>query len=253
MTNSPQNKKGTHLREYFDSLVVTVILALFGTTFVLQAFKIPSSSMEDTLLIGDHLLVNKFAYANAPGAGKGLLPYRKVRRGDIVVFKYPQPPHQHFVKRVIGLPGERLRITERQVFINGEPLVETYKVHRDHFTTPSFRDNFPPPDSFLSHEMAQEWLALVRQYTSGDELVIPPNRYFVMGDNRDRSADSRYWGFIDCDNIVGRPLLIYWSFGGNPRRYYRSNGFAQRLLALWDAVVHFFSRTRWERLLRPVR
>lgn len=252
MANLPENKKGTRVREYFDSLVVTVILALFGVTFVLQAFKIPSSSMEDTLLIGDHLLVNKFAYADAPGAGKGVLAYREVRRGDIVVFKYPQPPHQHFVKRVIGLPGERLRIVDREVFINGVPLEEDYKVHRDRFANPYFRDNFPPPNDFVAHEIAKEWLTLVRQYTSGDELVIPPHKYFVMGDNRDRSADSRYWGFIDRSNVVGRPLLIYWSFGGNPSRY-RSRSFAQQLVALWDAVVHFFSRTRWERLLRLVR
>jgi len=249
---SPKNKKGARVREYLESLAVTVILALFGTTFVLQAFKIPSSSMEDTLLIGDHLLVNKFAYADVPWAGQGLLPYRGVRRGDIIVFKYPQPPHQHFVKRVIGLPGERLRIVNRQVFINGKPLEEAYKIHRDQFTSPSFRDNFPPLNAFFTHEMVSGWLALVRQYTSGDELVIPPNKYFVMGDNRDRSADSRYWGFIDRDNIVGRPLLIYWSFGGNPSRS-RDASFAQRLVALWDAVVHFFWRTRWERLLRPVR
>ena len=251
--NSPKSAgKGSTPREYFDSLLVTVVLALFGTTFVLQAFKIPSSSMEDTLLIGDHLLVNKFAYGGEPGQVGGLLPYRPIHRGDIVVFKYPDPPHQHFVKRVIGLPGDRLKISSRQIIVNGQPLDEPYKVHRNHFAHPDFRDNFPPSDSFLVHEMSSEWAAQVQQLRASNELLIPPGKYFVMGDNRDRSSDSRYWGFVDRKNVVGRPLLIYWSFGSNPDRF-RRGGLVQHLVALWDAVVHFFSRTRWGRLLRVVR
>lgn len=252
MTKPAENKKGSTPREYFDSLLVTVILALFGTTFVLQAFKIPSSSMEDTLLIGDHLLVNKFAFAGEPGDGGGLLAYRPIRRGDIIVFKYPDPPHQHFVKRVVGLPGERLKIVNRQVYINGEALAEPYTIHRDPFGRSDFRDNFPPEDSFLVHEMDSEWAAEVQQLRASNELLIPAGKYFVMGDNRDRSSDSRYWGFVDRKNVVGRPLLIYWSFGSNPERH-RGSGFAQHLAAFWDAVAHFFSRTRWSRLLRVVR
>lgn len=252
MDSPKPEKKGSTPREYFDSLLVTVILALFGTTFILQAFKIPSSSMEDTLLIGDHLLVNKFAFAGSLAEGHGWLPYREVRRGDIVVFKYPEPPHQHFVKRIIGLPGERLKIANRQVYINDEPLQEPYKVHRDAFGHPDFRDNFPPPNSFLIHEMDSEWAAQVEQLRASDELVIPPGKYFVMGDNRDRSSDSRYWGFVDRKNIVGRPLLIYWSFGSRSNPH-RPNGLAQHVSAWWDALVHFFSWTRWNRLLRAVR
>ena len=252
MESPKGDKKGSTVREYFESLLVTVILALFGTTFILQAFKIPSSSMEDTLLIGDHLLVNKFAFAGEPGEGRGWLPYRGIQRGDIVVFKYPEPPHQHFVKRVIGLPSERLKIANRQILINGEPLPEPYKVHRDALGRPDFRDNFPPEDSFLVHEMNSDWAAQVQQFRASDELLIPPDKYFVMGDNRDRSSDSRYWGFVDRKNIVGRPLFIYWSFGSPPDRYRRA-GLTQHLAALWDTVVHFFSRTRWKRLLRVVR
>ena len=143
MSEKPETKKSSTLREYVDSLLVTVILALFGTTFVLQAFKIPSSSMEDTLLVGDHLLVNKFVFADEPGTGWGLLPYREVKHGDIIVFKYPFPPYQHFVKRVIGLPGDRLKIVNRQVHINGTPLDELYKIHRRPLLAGHFQDNFP--------------------------------------------------------------------------------------------------------------
>ncbi|MFQ5817386.1 MAG: signal peptidase I [Terriglobia bacterium] len=252
MTSKKQDKKRPTFREYFDSLLVTAILALFGTTFILQAFKIPSSSMEKTLLVGDHLLVNKFGFAGAPGEGRGLLPYRRVQRGDIVVFKYPEPPHRHFVKRIIGLPGDRLKIVKRQVFINGEPLPEPYKIHRDTFAHPDFRDHFPPENSFLFREMNPEWVAVIEQQRASDELIIPPGKYFVMGDNRDRSSDSRYWGLVDRKNIVGRPLFIYWSYG-SPRDRTRPGGLVQHLVALWDTLVHFFSRIRWDRLLHVVR
>ena len=247
-----KEKKASSPREYVDSVLVTVILALFGTTFILQAFKIPSSSMEDTLLIGDHLLVNKFAFAGEPGDAKGLLPYRPLRRGDIIVFKYPEPPHQHFVKRVIGLPGDRLKIVRRQVFINGQRLEEPYKTHRDPLVHPDFRDNFPPENSYMVHELPADWAAQLDQFRDSDELVIPPNRYFVMGDNRDRSSDSRYWGFVDRKNIVGRPLFIYWSFGSRANRH-QPNGLSQQVAAWWETAVHFFSWTRWDRILHIVR
>lgn len=245
-------KRGSTAREYLDSLLVTVVLALFVTTIIFQAFKIPSSSMENTLLIGDHVLVNKFAFAGMPGEGWGLFAYRPIKRGDIIVFKYPEPPHQHFVKRVIGLPGERLRIVKRQVYINGQALEEPYKIHRDAVSRADFRDNYPPENSFLVHELSGEWAAQLDQYRNGEELVLPSDKYFVMGDNRDRSSDSRYWGFVDRKNIVGRPLFIYWSYNGAQRQS-RGGGWVQRLATIWDTIVHFFSRTRWSRLLRQVR
>ncbi|MBI2956720.1 MAG: signal peptidase I [Acidobacteria bacterium] len=247
-------KKNSSWRESLDSLLVTVILALFGITFVLQAFKIPSSSMEDTLLIGDHLLVNKFIFADTNGSGPAWLPYRDVHRGDIVVFKYPFPPHQHFVKRVIGLPGDRLKIVERVVHINGAPLDEPYKIHRLSARRGGFQDNFPPRDQDFAYMVSDpDWAEAVERWRRGDELLIPPGKYFVMGDNRDNSQDSRYWGFVDRENIIGRPLLIYWSFDGSPRS--RAGRFAgdDSAQARWDNLVHFFSRTRWKRLLRFVR
>jgi signal peptidase I len=250
--SKPREKKGSTLREYVDSLLVTVILALFGTTFLLQAFKIPSSSMEDTLLVGDHLLVNKFVFADNARAGWGLLPYRLVRRGDIVVFKYPFPPYQHFVKRVIGLPGDRLKIVNRQVYINGQPLPEVYKLHQRPPLPGSFQDNFPPPQDYFPYAMEGDWAEQLARWTQGDELLIPPHKYFVMGDNRDNSQDSRFWGFVDRRNIIGRPLLIYWSFDGSRGRA-RFDGSPASAPAAWDNFIHFFSRTRWNRLLHLVR
>jgi len=247
MSDEKQDKGISLLREYTDSLLVTVILALFGITFLVQAFKIPSQSMEETLLVGDHLLVNKFVFADTNGGGPPLLPYRDVRRGDIIVFKYPFPPHQHFVKRVIGLPGDRLRIVERQVYINGGPLPEPYKIHRAGAYSSSVADDFPPPEGTYYFRMESSWREQLEILRQGDELVIPRGKYFVMGDNRDNSQDSRYWGLVDRDNIIGRPLLIYWSFdasgrgalAGDDRRHAGGNG--------------FFARTRWNRLLRLVR
>jgi signal peptidase I len=240
------------LREYVDSLLVTVVLALFVTTFLLQAFTIPSSSMEKTLLVGDYLLVNKFAFAGEKGAGFGLLPYREVRRGDIIVFKYPFGNYPHFVKRVIGLPGDRLKIANRQVFINEQPLAETYKMHTKLSAPGSFQDNFPPSDLAFAFGMEAPWKDQVERLRRGGELVVPPGKYFVMGDNRDNSQDSRYWGFVDRENIIGRPLLIYWSFDASRR----ADGVAEPqspLAAVWDNFLHFFSRARWNRLLRLVR
>ncbi|MFQ5694797.1 MAG: signal peptidase I [Terriglobia bacterium] len=251
---SPEGtRKHSTVREYIDSLLVTVILALFGVTFVLQAFKIPSSSMENTLLVGDHLLVNKFCFADGPEASWGLLPYREVERGDIIVFKYPFPPYQHFVKRVIAVPGDRLKIVERQVYINGELLEEPYKIHRDEFATRRFQDNFPPAAYAYSYSLGNDWGRELAERTEGDELVIPPGKYFAMGDNRDNSQDSRFWGFVDRRNISGWPLIIYWSFGGPAGRSRRSGPASPPATAAWDNLSRFFARARWKRVLRLVR
>ncbi len=245
-------KKQSTVREYVDSLLVTIILALFGTTFLLQAFKIPSSSMEDTLLVGDHLLVNKFIFAEVEGQTWPLLPYREVRRGDIIVFKYPFPPYQHFVKRVVGMPGDRLKIIDRQVYINGEPLEEPYKVHHRRALPGSFQDNFPPRDEYFPYAMEGDWAEELFRWTQGDELIIPEGKYFAMGDNRDNSQDSRFWGFVDRRNIIGRPLLIYWSFDSG-RSHSSVATEPGPLAAAWDNLAHFFTRARWGRLLHLVR
>jgi signal peptidase I len=250
----PFKKSGT--RDTFESLVVTVILAIFGTTFVLQAFKIPTGSMENTLLIGDHLLVNKFAFAHRSGSLAGLLPYREIHRGDVVVFKYPPSedqtePGEHFVKRVIGVPGDRIRIFHRQVFVNGRPVDEPF-VHHSYTDQLRPGDDFPPASSEYLRGATARWSAEMQDHLQGNELVVPPGRYFVMGDNREQSWDSRFWGFVPRDLISGRPLLIYWSFE-TPRDEYMHTSLADRVSQTWDLIIHFPTKTRWRRTFGFVR
>jgi signal peptidase I len=234
-------------------LLVTVILALFGTSFVVQAFKIPSQSMERTLLVGDHLLVNKFIFGGHGAWYEKLLPYRELQRGDIIVFKFPYLDHPHFVKRVIGLPGDHLKIVDQQVYVNGRPLNEPYVVHDP---SSGYGDplnyNFPPVGNqmYLS-SLQPEWAHVIRKHIQGDELVVPPGKYFAMGDNRDHSSDSRYWGFVDRDAIMGRPFLIYWSINANSADYGAAS-FGQRILAIFDTLIHLPARTRWNRMLHTV-
>jgi signal peptidase I len=237
--------------EYLESLLVTVLLALFGTTFIVQAFKIPSQSMEPTLLVGDHLLVNKFLFEGRGAWYEKLLPYRPIHRGDIVVFKFPYDDHPHYVKRVIGLPGDRIRIINQEVYVNGHPLDEPYVVH-DPLGEDSFGDNFPPTDRyFIESGLRPEWATRVLDYVDRGSLVVPPNRYFVMGDNRDRSWDSRYWGFVNRDAIMGRPLVIYWSVAATSEDY-TDRGIAGALRGFADSLLHLPSRTRWNRMLHEV-
>jgi len=242
----------TTISEYLESLLVTVILALFGTSFVVQAFKIPSQSMERTLLVGDHLLVNKFIFGGRGQWYDKFLPYRTLQRGDIIVFKYPYQDHSHFVKRVIGLPGDRLKIVDQQVYINDKPLNEPYVVHDPSSGYDPLNYSFPPVGSQIYMSPVQpEWAHEIRKYIQGDELVVPPGRYFAMGDNRDHSLDSRYWGFVDRDAIMGRPFLIYWSVDANSTDYGETS-FAQRILGIFDTLMHLPARTRWGRMLHTV-
>jgi signal peptidase I len=237
--------------EYAESLLVTVLLALFGTTFIVQAFKIPSQSMEPTLLVGDHLLVNKFIFEGRGAWYEKLLPYRPIRRGDIVVFKFPFDDHPHYVKRVIGLPGDRIRIVNQKVYINKERLEEPYVVH-DPLSDDPFGDNFPPVSRYsIESGVRPEWGARLMDYVDHRDIVVPPRRYFVMGDNRDRSWDSRYWGFVDRDAIMGRPLVIYWSVDATSEDY-ANRGFGGTLRGVWDTLLHLPSRTRWKRMMHEV-
>ncbi len=244
------------MRDTFESLVVTVILAVFGTTFVVQAFKIPTGSMKNTLLVGDHLLVNKFCFADEPGWIRHILPYRKVHHDDILVFKYPsteaqQEPGTHFVKRVIGLPGDHIRIVNRKVYVNGVLQKEPY-VRNTFPDEPRPGDNFPPPPGVYLPGSTLSWEEAMDKYLKNGELVVPPGRYFVMGDNRENSWDSRFWGFVPRDLISGRPLLIYWSYETSPNAYLKTS-FADRISGLLSMLVHFFTRTRWRRTFKLVR
>jgi signal peptidase I len=244
----------TTISEYLESLLVTVLLALFGTSFVVQAFKIPSASMEGTLLIGDHLLVNKFIFGGSGAWYEKVLPYRPLERGDIIVFKYPYADHQHFVKRVIGLPGDRLKLVDQQMYVNGKPLNEPYVVHDQLANYDPFNTSFPPRrDQMISQQVVAEsgWRETLRSYVQGDEIVVPPGKLCAMGDNRDHSSDSRYWGFVDRSAIMGRPFLIYWSVDATSNDYTQTT-FFQRLVGVFDTLAHLPSRTRWSRMLHTV-
>lgn len=196
--------------EAFASLLRTVVVALFLLTFVLQPFLIPSESMEHTLLVGDFLLVNKqiFAPAGRPGSlSRFLLPYRDVQRGDIVVFHHPNPPL--LVKRVVGIPGDRIRIEDGQVTVNGNRLNEPYVALEPAIANP-FRDNFPG-HVYTDPNIDPEWWRRMQTLTHNGELVVPANQYFMLGDNRNHSNDSRFWGLVPRQAIVARPLVIYFS------------------------------------------
>ena len=227
---------------------ITILLLLFGTTFLVQAFVIPTGSMEDTLLIGDHLLVDKLAYSTAGSVSKYILPYENPRDGDIIVFRYPVDITQTFVKRVVGVPGDHLKIIDQQVYRNGKKLTEPYVVHKAPYPD-SFRDNFPNSEPNLTLlDPGREMLA--NNVVNG-EVVVPANSFFAMGDNRDNSLDSRYWGFVPRENIIGKPLIIYWSYNASTESLASSsvNNLASHFL---DLAEHFFSKTRWDRTFRLI-
>ena len=209
MTATATFKKSV-VREYFESIVIAVVLALFVRTWVVQAFKIPTGSMENNLLIGDHLLVNKFIFGPTPLAiGRAVLPVRSIHRGDIVVFKYPDEPDRDFIKRVIGLPGETLELRHKKIHINGKVLDEPYV----HFLLPPRADG--------------EMTAFDKRETYGP-VTVPEGHLFVMGDNRDNSQDSRYWGFVRREKIKGRAFQIYWSWDSD-RHWLRFNRIGRSL------------------------
>lgn len=237
-----------------QSLVATVVIAVFVITFVVQAFQIPSESMENTLLIGDYLLVDKLCYGGGT-VSDHLIPYRKIRREDIIVFHYPVNPAQHFVKRVIGVPGDRIRLVKKRVYVNGVLLNEPY-VRYTKFTDPSnaetlFRDDFPRVDLPVPGLEAEWWLQM-RKLVEDGQLIVPEGYYFVLGDNRDDSLDSRYWGFVPRENIIGRPLMIYWSVRSLDNDMPASPSAGDKLYHFAYAVTHVFQITRWDRTFRLV-
>jgi signal peptidase I len=222
------------VRDYFETIVTCVIFVLFARTFVFQQSKIPTGSMIPTLLIGDYIMVNKFVYAQGsdgvPILGaleRALFPMRDVRRGDIVVFKFPEEPEKDYIKRVVGLPGEKVEIRERQVYIDGQPLDESYKVHRNPRGLNIDQDNYPATQ-------------------------IPPTAYFCMGDNRDNSRDSRSWGFVPRDFVKGRAFMIWWSYDED-RDAYLKTSVRDRVQGIWSKVSHLFTKSRWDRTFRIIR
>jgi signal peptidase I len=222
---------------------VTVILLLFGVTTLVQAYVIPTGSMEDTLLIGDHLLVDKLAYAPAGPVSKFVLPYQPIQRGDIIVFRYPVDVSQTYVKRVVGIPGDRIRIENKQLFRNGARIEEPYVYHKTAYID-SYRDNFPSePNARLESGAAD----MLEKHQVNGEIVVPVGMYFAMGDNRDSSFDSRYWGFVPRENIIGKPLFIYWSYDASTEALASSSISIDHAL---DLLQNFFTKTRWSRTFR---
>jgi signal peptidase I len=233
---APVSYRKSTVREYFESIVIAVILALFIRTFVVQAFKIPTGSMENNLLIGDHLLVNKFIFAPALGSfERAMLPEREIRRGDVIVFKYPNDRERDFIKRVIGLPGETLEVRNKRVYINGKALYEPY-VHY-----------LEPPRSPSAYAEVTSY-DLRERY---GPITIPARKYFMMGDNRDNSEDSRYWGLLSKDDVKGQAVLIYWSYRSTTEDY-EQTGIGATAKDLFTVATQFFTRTRWNRMFRVV-
>ena len=226
---------------------ITILILLFGTSTIAQPFVIPTSSMHNTLLTGDHLIVDKLAYAPPGPLSKHLLPYEDVKRGDIIVFRHPTLINVDYVKRVIGLPGDHVKLVNKQVFVNGKPLNEPYTIHLDNVM--NYRDNFPQgePDYVPDPIMLERAYAMLRQDVVNGELVVPPGNYFAMGDNRDNSLDSRYWGLVPRDNIMGKPLIIFWSYDAPTDDLKDYN-----LHHMVDLGLHFFTKTRWDRTFKLI-
>lgn len=230
MAATDEAQKKSTIREYYEALLIAVIFVNFARIFVFQAFKIPTGSMEDNLKVGDHIVVNKFIYGPEPGSFlRKLLPLRDVKRGDVIVFRYPLQPDTDFVKRVIGMPGDTIEVRDKKVSVNGKQLDEPYVVHDD----PQIYPLQP---------------ALPEPYRSRDQFgpyTVSPGQYFAMGDNRDRSSDSRYWGTVPRSMIKGRAFMVYWSFRGTPPPPDAPPG--DRIKELGSVFIHFFTRTRWDR------
>lgn len=247
----PEKQRETTV-EFLASLAGVLVTGLFIITFVLQAFVIPSSSMEDTLLIGDHVFVNRVAFSPPTRWIGPVLPYTHPHRGDIVVFLSmdPRTPDLNIVKRIIGVPGDRIHLRDGFVYRNGEKLDEPYVKHVGP-PYDAYRDNFPSVSPIDQGNATDEWKLTMGSHIENGDIVVPPDSYFGMGDNRDVSEDSRYWGFISKDHLIGRPMFVYWSFE-TPESQYLQTGMGQRLEFMAHVVIHFFDQTRWRRTLKAV-
>jgi signal peptidase I len=237
------------VRDFIVEWTINILILLFATTSLVQAFIVPTPSMDTTVRVGDHLLVDKLSYAPPGAISRYLLPYTEIKRGDVIVFRYPVDIDENYVKRVMGIPGDRIHLENKEVFLNGKQLTEPYVQHIA-YRHVAYADNFPsiqpPPDvEYKQRSRAQE---MFDQHVVNGELVVPDGFYFAMGDNRDDSADSRYWGLVPRENIIGKPLFIFWSYDAQTEDLvgFTTNHFL-------DLATHFFSRTRWDRTFKLVR
>jgi signal peptidase I len=254
--NRTEKTKEPKPKETFSEAILGIaavlVSGLFIITFIIQAFEIPSRSMEMTLQVGDHVFVDRLSAAPASHYLGPLMPYRLIHRGEVAVFISPAQPDLHLVKRIVGVPGDRIHLTNGELYVNGVKQVEPY-VYRSSNDYDPYRDNFPS----VSPEYARtpptpEWPIVMQQHIQGGDLVIPPKSYFAMGDNRNNSYDSRFWGFVPEENLIGRPLFIYWSFD-TPEDQYSRTAWSDRVAFVFHVAVHFFDQTRWRRMFHPVR
>lgn len=239
--------------EFLASLAGVLVTGLFVMIFMAQAFAIPSRSMENTLLVGDHVFVNRIQFAPATSWARFVLPYDQIRHGDIVVFLSPQTPGLHVVKRIIGVPGDRIHLRNGVVYRNGQRLDEPYVLHDSSEPFYGYRDDFPavpPPTSDTN--VWNVWRTSLPSFIEGEDIVVPPDSYFGMGDHRGVSLDSRFWGFIPKRNVIGRPMFIYWSFEASEEQY-AGTSFSDRVGFIAHSIIHFFDETRWQRTLRAVK
>lgn len=231
-------------RDFITEWTINILILLFGTTTLVQAFIVPTPSMDSTVRVGDHLLVDKLSYAPPGVISRYLLPYTEPKRGDIIVFRYPIDIQQNYVKRVMGVPGDHIKVVNKVVYLNGKALVEPYAQHISPELEP-YRDNFPSDPVGPVYDRAR---LMLQNNVANGEVVVPAGFYFAMGDNRDNSLDSRYWGFVPRENIIGKPLVIFWSYDA-PTEDWVTDGSNHWI----DLATHFFTKTRWDRELKLVR
>lgn len=243
------------IQGFIAEWAATILIMLFASTSVAWSYVVPTGSMEGTILVGDHIIVDKLAYAPSDSLSKYLLPYEEPKHGDIIAFRSPGDIDLTLVKRAIGVPGDRIRLVDGQVYRNGVLLNEPYVVHKSLYRDP-YRDNFPAvsldQDIFSDHRQRDLLRDMLEHHVQGGEVVVPPNAYFAMGDNRDNSLDSRYWGFVPRENIIGKPVIIYWSYDA-PTDQLMASSPRELGSHLFDVATHFFTRTRWSRTLGVVR
>ncbi len=236
-------------RSFVAEWTVTILILIFGTSLVAQVMAIPTSSMHNTLLTGDHLIVDRLAYSPSGPVSKYLLPYQDVKRGDIIVFRHPTLLQENYVKRVIGVPGDHIKLENRQLILNGHAVREPYVIHIFPFPDP-YRDNFPaaPFEPAGDERMSDRAEQMLEHDVVNGELVVPPGNYFAMGDNRDNSLDSRYWGLVPRENIIGKPTIILWSYDAPTADLedYTVHHFI-------DLGEHFFTKTRWSRTMNLIQ
>ena len=243
-------KRKESLPESIAGIAGVLVSGLFIITFMVQAFEIPSESMVKTLLVGDHVFVDRLSPTAKAGYVGPLIPYREIRHGDIIVFLHPKEPGMYVVKRIIGVPGDRIHLRDGKVYRNGQELTEPYVIHSTGSYAP-YRDQFPAVAPDGDSNVNPEWPIVMREHLKDGELVVPQDSFFGMGDNRDVSLDSRFWGFIPRENVIGRPLFIYWSFE-TPKDQYERTSMTDRVGFLLHVVTHFFGETRWSRMFHLV-